>query len=379
MSEVLSAIVSILFVLFLFGFPWVAEKLSKRFSWLGLLGPVVTCYAAGILLGNLLPEGWLPKNIPQTISEISIPLAIPLLLGSANFLKGIKEAKLALFSFFLSCVAVVISTSTVGYFFGSYHPESPKIEGMLAGLYTGGTPNLNAIGLALDAGRSTIALVNTVDVIIGGTYLLFLLSFSKKVYSFFLKPETETIIEDSNEKSEASSPKHFAVRLAVGIGLAVLGFAVSVGISLLLAGSLSAPLILLGISTWGIGISFSKKVRSLHTYPIGSYLILVFSVSIGFLADLRALVNDAPNVFLIVLATMSGAILLHLLFGILFRIPVDTWIITSVSSIYGPAFVPSVATAIRNQGVLILGILTGLIGYAVGNYLGLAVYWFLAT
>ncbi|TGL54631.1 DUF819 family protein [Leptospira wolffii] len=378
MSEPFSILISIVFASFLLGFPWVANRLSEKYKWAGFFGPVVICYAAGILLGNLIPEGWLPKNVAERVSELSIPIAIPLLLASSDFLKGIREAKVALFSFFLSCLAVVISSSVFGYLFASYHPESFKIEGMLTGLYTGGTPNLNAIGLALDAGRSTIALVNAVDLVVGGTYLLFLLSFAKKVYSIFLKPEEE-IVPNLGEESASESGIRPISRFGIGLALAVVGFALSIGVSILVSGGISLPILLLGISSWGIGISFSKKVRNLNTYTFGSYFILIFSVAIGYLADLRSLVNDAPVVFVIVLSTMSGAILLHLLFGILFRIPVDTWIITSVSSIYGPVFVPPVAAAIRNQGVLILGILTGLVGYAVGNYLGLAVYWFLAN
>ncbi|GBF37096.1 DUF819 family protein [Leptospira johnsonii] len=378
MSEIFHWIISVLFLGFVLGFPRLAGSLSKKYKWLGFLGPVVLCYASGIILGNLIPTDFLPKKIAETISEISIPIAIPLLLASSDFGQGIKEARLALFSFFLSCIAVAISSVSVGLFLSSLHPESSKIGGMLAGLYTGGTPNSNAIGLALDTGKATIALVNTVDLLIGGTYLLFLLSFSKKVYSIFLKPEVVSGEEVDIVSEIQVSPKNPVLRLLIGIVLSVLGLAASLGISQAILGTSSAPLILLGITTWGIGISFSKKVRSLNTYPVGYYFILIFSVAIGFLADFGSLVKGASGVLLIVLATMSIAILLHLVFGILFRIPVDTWIITSVSSIYGPAFVPSVATAIGNRGVLILGILTGLVGYAVGNYLGLAVYWFLA-
>ncbi|TGL64267.1 DUF819 family protein [Leptospira sarikeiensis] len=378
MTGTLQSILSAVFLGFVLGFPWFAGSFTKKYKWLGFLGPVVLCYASGIILGNLIPKEFLPKGIFETVSEVSIPIAIPLLLASSDFLKGIKEAKLALFSFFLSCIAVTIASVSVGFLFASLHPESPKIGGMLAGLYTGGTPNSNAIGQALDTGKSTIALVNTVDLLVGGSYLLFLLSFSKKVYSFFLKPEPEVELGISEETEVSVSPKNPVLRLVIGILLSVAGLGLSLALSNILFGTASAPFILLGITTWGIGISFLKKVRNLNTYSAGYYFILIFSVAIGFLADFGSLVKGASGVLFIVLATMSVAILLHLLFGILFRIPVDTWIITSVSSIYGPAFVPSVAAAIGNRGVLILGILTGLVGYAVGNYLGLAVYWFLA-
>ncbi len=71
---------------------------------------------------------------------------------------------------------------------------------------------------------------------------------------------------------------------------------------------------------------------------------------------------------------MFSAISIHLLLGIIFKIPVDIWIITSVASIYGPAFVPPVSQAIRNRSVLLPGILCGLLGYAIGNYLGLLIF-----
>ncbi|TGL97906.1 DUF819 family protein, partial [Leptospira barantonii] len=217
---------------------------------------------------------------------------------------------------------------------------------MLSGMYTGGTPNLNAIGLALNANKETIALVNTIDVVFGGLYLLFLLTVGKKFFSLFLKKEEEKnvpieLVETTHEE-QIPAWKRIILPNGIGLLLATLGFGVSVAFTFLIFSSLYAPSILLGITTWGIGISFHSKVRQLKTYEFGSYLILVFSVAIGFLADLEELKKDFGTVSLILLSILFGAIGIHLILGILFKIPVDTWIITSVSSIYGPAFVPPV-------------------------------------
>ncbi|WP_411822829.1 DUF819 family protein [Leptospira sp. 'Mane'] len=363
----------------LIGFPKLAYLLANRYRFFKILGPVILCYAAGILVGNLFPSGFWPGKIPELIADLSIPLAIPLLLASTDFLYGIKNTKTALISFALSSFAVAVSSLLVARFLGYLHPESDKIAGMLAGMYTGGTPNLNAVGHALNTNRSTIVLVNTVDVIVGGSYLVFLLSFSKRFFSLFLKPEPEE--KDFNRETTAEpiqgevDEKGPFLRFIIGFILSAIGFGLSVGVSLFFAGKLHAPIILLGITSWGIGISFLKKVRSLQTFSFGSYLILVFSVSVGALADFSLLVNQAPGVILFVAVTMFGAIFLHLLLGILFKIPLDTWIITSVSSIYGPAFVPPVTQAIGGkEGILLSGILTGLIGYGVGNYLGLTIH-----
>ena len=69
---------------------------------------------------------------------------------------------------------------------------------------------------------------------------------------------------------------------------------------------------------------------------------------------------------------MFSTIILHYTLCALFRIDTDTAIITSVAGIYGPAFVGPVAKALNNKEIIISGITTGLIGYAIGNYLGIA-------
>ncbi|MBM9577609.1 DUF819 family protein [Leptospira sp. 201903070] len=378
MESIISTINSIALSLFILFFPWFALRIAKKIKFFGLLGPVSLCYVAGIFLGNIIPSGWISKSVPRIFAEIAIPLAIPLLLSSTDFRKGFGEAKLALFSFFLSVVSVAISSCVAGFYFSFLHPESAKIAGMLAGMYTGGAPNLNAVGLAVDTTKETIALVNTVDVVIGGIYLLFLLTVGKKFFSFFLKKEN-TIAHSfesaiSEEENFSKHWKNLVFSNGVGLLLAMIGFGVSIAFTFLIFSSLYAPSILLGITTWGIGTSFHSKVRQLKTYEFGSYLILVFSVAVGFLANLEELKRDFGSVFLILICVLFGAILLHLILGILFRIPVDTWMITSVSSIYGPAFVPPVTQAIRNRDVLVVGILTGLIGYAIGNYLGIGIF-----
>lgn len=385
MNSILSIASSVTLVLFIIFFPWFALRIAKKIKFLGLLGPVSLCYIAGIFLGNTIPSGWFSKSIPQTLAEIAIPLAIPLLLSSTDFRKGFGESKLALFSFFLSAVSVAIVSGIVGFYFSFLHPESSKIAGMLAGLYTGGTPNLNAVGLAIGTSKETIALVNTIDVVLGGIYLLFLLTVGKKFFSLFLRKENEIEIDPCFEKAESAEQtrsihwKNLVFSNGIGLLLAVLGFGVSIAFTFLIFSSLYAPSILMGITTWGIGTSFHSKVRQLKTYEFGSYLILVFSVAIGFLANLEELKRDFGSVFLILTTVLFGAVLLHLVLGVLFKIPVDTWMITSVASLYGPAFVPPITQAIRNKGVLVVGILTGLIGYAIGNYLGIGIYSILAS
>ena len=47
--------------------------------------------------------------------------------------------------------------------------------------------------------------------------------------------------------------------------------------------------------------------------------------------------------------------------------------ITSTALICSPPFVPVIAGAIKNREIIVSGLTVGIIGYAIGNYLGFIV------
>ena len=78
-----------------------------------------------------------------------------------------------------------------------------------------------------------------------------------------------------------------------------------------------------------------------------------------------------------VLFCIFGSLLLHALLCRIFKIDTDTMIITSTSAICSPPFVPVVANALKNKEIILSGLYTGIIGYAIGNYLGISFSYFL--
>ncbi|MCA1746307.1 MAG: DUF819 family protein, partial [Bacteroidales bacterium] len=74
---------------------------------------------------------------------------------------------------------------------------------------------------------------------------------------------------------------------------------------------------------------------------------------------------------------MVGSLFLHSLLSKIFRITNDDFIITSTALANSPPFVPVVAAALKNKEVMIPGMIIGVIGYAVGNYLGVFVAYLL--
>jgi len=50
-----------------------------------------------------------------------------------------------------------------------------------------------------------------------------------------------------------------------------------------------------------------------------------------------------------------------------------------VAGIFSPPFVPVAASALKNKEIVFSGITTGIIGYAVGNYIGITFAYLVHT
>jgi len=157
---------------------------------------------------------------------------------------------------------------------------------------------------------------------------------------------------------------------AFGISILILG--TSFGISQLIPQEYSTAAVMLLITSFGISASFNNKIRTIPmTFQFGMYIILVFSLIVGSMANLGQLVNINWSIMFFVNFVVFGTMLLHAVFCKVFNIDTDTFLITSVSAVCSPPFVPVVAKALNNKEVILSGLTTGIIGYAIGNYLGI--------
>jgi len=228
--------------------------------------------------------------------------------------------------------------------------------------------------MALDVEEEVFVLLNSADIVFSGIYFVFLLTIGKRVLGIFLprkKKQAEQEVEQADETASSES-KGRIVHVLSGLALASLMVGISVGISFLITGALAEPIVILGITTLGIAASFVRKVRNLPlTFSTANYLLLVFALAMGSTANFAELLAASSVLFWICGFMVFGSILLHFLLAIIFRVDRDTFIISSTAAIFGPPFIGPVANAIGNRGIIPIGIALGLIGYAIGNYLGL--------
>lgn len=364
-------------------FPFLVMELCKRNRMAGMVGPVIICYALGILVGNL-PDSPVILDVSKELGEGAVPIAISLMLLSTRFMSWLRYARKAVFAFSLAVVSVLVMSFTVTYLFHDRFGdrlEFWKLSGMLVGVYTGGTPNLSAIGTALDAGHETFIIMNACDLVLSSIYLLLLLTVAQRLALKFLPSFVRMEDTDRDEtfhyqRYQRSLSKVAVARyLALALLLSLLILGASIGFSMVVTGGrITAPNVILGVTTLSIAASFIKRVRYLpRTYEFGEYFLLIFCLGIGSMSNITDLLQSSPLMFYYVSCVLFGTIAMHFLLSWIFRVDADTTLITSVAGIFGPAFIGPVASVLKNKDIVVSGLTTGLIGYAIANYLGIGI------
>ena len=170
-----------------FGFPVLARWAESRRMLPTWLSSIIACYLVGILISNL--RLWhLEAGLLEGVAGVSMLFGLPLLLFSVRIGDSLKYASGMLLAFGLCCFSGLLSTGFVAYLSAGTLPDTWKVAGMLVGLYTGGTPNVQAIGLALEAPANYLVLVQAADVLLGGAYLLGLITFLPALYARIYPP-----------------------------------------------------------------------------------------------------------------------------------------------------------------------------------------------
>lgn len=375
--------ISFIHLVLLLGIPVLVNRMEKSSRIVRWLSPMIICYLVGIIIGNI-PGLPLNKELLEYTYGVSVYLAIPLLLFSANFKRMLNQVRPAFFAFFLGVIGVIISAVLAFWIFRDQVPQPAAASGMMIGVYTGGTPNMSAIGVALGVDEEVFVLLNSADIVFTGIYFIFLITVGKTVLGLFLpnhkKDWNNHATEDSGdpESSSGQSTKH----VISGLLLAVATLVVAAGFSRLILRNWSIeraiPLIILGITTLGIAASFQPRIRRLpHTYSTANYLLLVFALAMGSMADFKELLASSSNLFLFCGFVVLCSVLIHFILAFIFRLDRDTVIIASTAAIFGPPFIGPVASAIGNREIIAFGIALGLMGIAMGNYLGLGLAFLL--
>ena len=354
----------LLFILLPAAVMWACRKVNV----LGRIGPVLILYVLGIVIGNTLrPDAM--SGIQDLLSSAMVPVAIPLMLFGCRFSRtGNRSSVLALITGMLAVIAAVVT----GYLlFGRSIPEGYKVGAMLSGVYTGGTVNLAALQAMLDVPEETFILVNSCDMLVSFLYLTFLMAVGIRIMRRILPNETSVLQE--NKSDENAEKVRFNLKdILVLLGIDVLIIGVSAGLGLLAGDGWFMTVLILMLTTLGIAASYLPAVRKRpQAYDMGYYCICIFSVVVASMADFSKLdFSGSLNTLLYLTFVVFVSLFIQLLLSRLLRIDADTTVISSVTYICSPPFVPMMAMTMKNSSVIAPGLAIGVVGYAAGNYIG---------
>lgn len=354
--------------------PAAALWLERRVRIVGIMGSVALCYLVGFAIGNT-PGLPVDTSLALELSTASVALAIPLLLFSLDFRAWLRQAPKTLLAFAWVVVAVCAATAITLPLFRERVDDGANVAGMLVGVYTGGTPNLAAVGKALGVSSETFVMVNAADVLVSAPYFLFLITIGPDVFARILEVPARSDASVVEVEEQRPAP----LDVMAGIILALVCVAVGLGAGRFSpAGIPEEAIAILAITTTAIAFSFHPRVRGLRgTFDAGNYILLIFCVTIGTIADFGEVIRSSGWIIAYVASVIVLSLGIHVSLCRLTRIDRDTTVITSTAALFGPAFIGPVAVRLGNRAVFVSGLMAGLVGYAVGNYLGLLIAWLL--
>ena len=368
--------------------PIVIAFLFQKYKIFHRIGTIIMAYIIGIAisLSGMVSENESLPIVQGYIMNIAVPLAIPLMLFSSDFklwIHSLPKTVIALFAGLFSIIVAIIS----GFFIFKHtdlylnsNLDLPGVSSLLVGMYTGGTMNFFALDQYLQIDVMTLLTVYTLEMMLTFPWVLFIVGGGFRLFRKWLpfadggssvagQEEPNNNIEDYSQMLDKKNLKGMLCALALAIGIYMIGVALSFAIT----GEGNPLVVILTVTTLSIIASFSDKIRKLpKTFEMGMLFILMFSVVVA--SQFRFTAINESNTLLIslfIIYIILVVMILHILICRIFKVSGDLFTVCNIGLLCSPPFVPPVVEALGNKKVLISGIAVGLVGYAIGTYLGI--------
>lgn len=359
--------------------------LAQRVPLLDRIGVVPLMFLAGFAVAILADPGaiW-AEGLQQTVIEVSVALALPLVIFAANIRRALRDAGGALRAMGAALVSVVVASLAGALLFRGQIDGLPQVAALSVGAYTGSNVNMGAINTALNGDAAIFGRMITYDIVFSVVYMLAILLVGSRLAGLILPPHAggaegdATDMEHLTDDSAASYRRLLApgswpgTALVLGAAAVVVG--ASVGIAALFPDDLSSLVTILAITTLGIAGSLIPALHRVRTsFHLGMVLILIFGFATGTTLDTSVFTDMDGALAGYFLTVIFGSMILQALICRVIGVDRDTYLIASGAAVMSVPFIPVIAGAIHNRALLVPGIAIAIIGYAVGTYLGLAV------
>jgi uncharacterized membrane protein len=355
---------------------------SERHATLSKLPGVVWILVGGTLLSNF---GVIPFEAPVygVIFGYALPLAVPLLLFKATFMKVFTESGRILPIFLLGSIAVVIG-ALIAFALFDLGPIEPKIAATYTAAWIGGMVNMVALSemTQLTPTEFSIAVGASAPVSIIGLIILCALPAIPAVRKHI---PSRLIDETEADGNEGPSMQDEGVRFRMDhlIGALALSALICTGSQLLINSGWfpeswnigTYNLFIITLITVLLANIFSRPMGAIEgDFELGMIFMYFFFAAIGASTDAVTFLSQAPIYFAFGLTIILVHIALVLLAAKLLKFDLAEMIIGSGANIVGAAPAAGIASSKGWKSLVTPAIATGMLGYAIANFFGLALF-----
>ena len=351
-----------------------------------LTGAVIAILAA-IAAANL---GVIPHSAPayDFVFAYIVPALVPLFLFQADLRRMLFETGRTTLAFAVAAFGTVCGVALAagvldlqGLAAAAPVPEERReaaIAGLFASTYIGGSVNYAALGevTGLSGDASFFSAATAADNLFSALYLglLALLPAFRALQRFF--PPHDHGAPDAAAASETAPPIS-AMSLTLSLALALL--IVAIGDALVRWLNLHDwRYVIITAITLCLATGLPGLARRLAgSFELGVGLSFVFFAAIAAGADVAAMVGAAPVLALLAFILLSVHAVVAFGIGSLLRLSLPELITASNAAILGATTAPALAAARGWKNLVTPGVLAGVLGYAVGTFIGtlLFKYW----
>jgi uncharacterized membrane protein len=376
----------LLLLAFLFAVVAFTRFLEKRFKFVERISSAVVCTLLGIALANI---GVIPTTAASatnaTVFEFAIPYAIVLVIIGTNVGEILTAGRPLLVAYMVAVFGSFVGGVACGVLMNAWvGPETWRLSGAFAGAFAGGGMNFAAVGQGLEIPPSTFAAAAVADNLSTVPYLLAQVGLVGVLGPLFLRrarsggtrarqPASgsggDADAEAKNLQREWTVTEVNITEMSVlaGLPLAVLWLARRLGEVV--------PGIpeVLWLTTIALVLSSFPFIRRLRGAQVASYFALhLFFVVLGASSVIAEVFQAGLSIFGFMIAIIAVHALIAYGMGWLARLDLPTVSVASQAAIGGPGSALALSMAMKWDRLVTPGVIVGIFGYALGNYLGFA-------
>ena len=351
-----------------FGFWADGNRLGKTTS--GVLWVIV----GGVALSNF---GVVPFESPVYgfIGDRLVPLAIPLLLFKADFRRILRESGPVILTFGIACAGTVIG-AVAGFHLLELGEIGAKAAGIYTGGWTGGAVNLVAVAKAVEMRPDEVSVAISANSVVSIMALMALIALPSLALMRRLLPspimqeaEQEAASAAARNEPEALNPSHIAGALALSFAICALSYACADW-----AGLRNYAILFVTVLALAVANTFPKTLTRLQgDFGLGMLIMYLFFAAVGCSTNAIAFLDSALNLFFYSVLILAVHLLVVLAAAKLLKIDLAEAVVAAGAALVGPAPTAAIAAARGWKTLVTPGIMCGILGYAIGTFIGVAV------